>query len=900
MKRTITQLLMLVCIVLCSSMSVNAQVATQRKDAKERIAHRGKKSENLSLPTVKKEIAKAAARANKLAEQQPALSRVRARAEERTDVVLLDSIKDDEYCVHYGYNEMGWLVSEKYYNIEEGVKVFDTEDSYFLEYEFDEQGRCTRYAQFLYNADETKGAEMQRVVVTWKGGNERTEEYFALPEDWDKLEPTASISYDKYGNYSLMVFYDWDDEAKEMIIETYWEMKFKGNAMEYYYDEEGNPDGMDFDEDLVDRLCYYYLEYEVHDYGDEIYYTLYGYKTDEVVDGLTITRSHYEVELDESEGDVIDFAQLDSYWEEPLDKMVYTLTPSRDRYASIYFYEPVKYDEESDNMVDAVVPEGEKKPMTRAAIEMRLYGLYTYEWDEFGRLVKWESRDDEEGDSWTYSCSYRNDKYNKFTFEEYDVLMHDDDGHLGETYGEVCKVIQEALGFYLETIIDEYDAEGRQLHSLANEIYLSDEEVGQDMNGDGIISTERETYKTERWYTYDADSKSYSRITCYDDAEVERYDEIEEMDEENEDQYLEGYREYVGTSKDGPWTLTYENMNVYRVDAMGNIYEMPIAQWSRSYDVDSQTWWGYKYEINDGIITKEYTVDSQTGEFVEPSVDTDTPSNDELQEGELKIDFVENGWEYNGYQYAAYQWDEDLQKEVLKVVDGWMDIRWVGGSGYLAENPVENYKFPVGLYFGGLEMAVSESLNEVKFLNASWNSEENKWMTWGEGTLTGTTYFTNANGQVVEEYNTYTFDGESGRMVMLPEAVVQTIYSFDEQGRLSTIEDGDMVLYYTYLEGYDYVLEAYALDKATNEKVYSCRYFYSNGSYTPPVTQIEKTEAALGTVTISGASVIAEGLITLYNAEGQVVARGNGIVTAPQSGLYIVALGQERIKVCIK
>ena len=173
-------------------------------------------------------------------------------------------------------------------------------------------------------------------------------------------------------------------------------------------------------------------------------------------------------------------------------------------------------------------------------------------------------------------------------------------------------------------------------------------------------------------------------------------------------------------------------------------------------------------------------------------------------------------------------------------------------------------------------------------------------MTWGEGTLTGTTYFTNANGQVVEEYKTYTFDGESGRMVVLPDAVVQTIYSFDEQGRLSTIEDGDMVLYYTYLEGYDYVLEAYALNKATNEKVYSCKYFYSNGSYTPPVTQIEKTEAALGTVTISGASVIAEGLITLYNAEGQVVARGNGIVTAPQSGLYIVAVGQERVKVCIK
>lgn len=898
MKRTITQLLMLVCIVLCSSMSVNAQVATQRKDAKERIAHRGKKSENLSLPTVKKEIAKAAARANKLVEQQPALSRVRARAEERTDVVLLDSIKDDEYCVHYGYNERGWLVSEKYYNIEEGVKVFDTEDSYFLEYEFDEQGRCTRYAQFLYNADETKGAEMQRVVVTWKGGNERTEEYFALAEDFGVLYPTASVSYDKYGNYSLMIFYDWDDDTQQAFVEEYWEMKFKGNVMEYYYDEEGNPDGMDFNEDLFERLCYYYLDYNHRGYDDEAYYTLSGYKTDEVVDGLTITRTYYEVELDESEGDVIDFAQLDSYWGTFEWEEVITLTPSRNRYASHYRYEPVFEEEESDEIADAVVPE-ENKPATRAAAEIEkvLDWCYTFEWDEFERLVKWEAYEGEY--KTTYTCSYYSDKYNEFTFEEYDVNMHDDEGIMGETYGEVYEERLEFFDYYLERVTD-YDTEGRVRHRWMNEVYYSDEEMGKDMNGDGIISTERETDKEETWYTYDADSKSYSEISCDDDAEYWKYDEIDEQDEENDGQYLKGYRVYKGESKDGSWTLTNENLNVFRVDAMGNIYQMPIAQWSRSYDVDSQTWWGYKYEINDGIITKEYTVDSQTGEFVEPSVDTDTPSNDELQEGELKIDFVENGWKYRGYQYAAYQWDEDLQKEVLKVVDGWMDIQWVGGYGYSAENPARNYDFPVGMYF---ESFYKEEVGMVvvTMISAEWNSEENKWMTWGEGSLTGTTYFTNANGQVVEEYKTYTFDGESGRMVVIPDAVVQTIYSFDDQGRLSTIEDGDMVLYYTYLEGYDYLLEAYALDKATNEKVYSCKYFYSNGSYTPPViTQIENTEAALETVTISGASVIAEGLITLYNAEGQVVARGNGIVTAPQSGLYIVAVGQEHVKVCIK
>jgi hypothetical protein len=112
-----------------------------------------------------------------------------------------------------------------------------------LEYEFDELGRCTRYAQFEYNADETKGKETERVIVTWAGAREHTEQYFSLcdedEEGWDGLALIEELSYDKYGNPCMFKEYEWDSESSAMVLDEFMEFKFTANVMEYYYDENG-------------------------------------------------------------------------------------------------------------------------------------------------------------------------------------------------------------------------------------------------------------------------------------------------------------------------------------------------------------------------------------------------------------------------------------------------------------------------------------------------------------------------------------------------------------------------------------------------------------------------------------------------------------------------------------
>ena len=128
------------------------------------------------------------------------------KVSEQKDVVLLDSVISDNRCEYYKYNDYGWLISAKIYEWEDGAMQLDTDESYLLEYTFDEQGRCTYYGEFAYNADGTKGQEITRVETTWTGSRERTEKYYAVPDEWNELEPTAEISYDKFGNYCLMIF----------------------------------------------------------------------------------------------------------------------------------------------------------------------------------------------------------------------------------------------------------------------------------------------------------------------------------------------------------------------------------------------------------------------------------------------------------------------------------------------------------------------------------------------------------------------------------------------------------------------------------------------------------------------------------------------------------------------
>lgn len=904
--KNITRFLMLVCIVLCTSVSAQEQTISHRKSVEERIAEFEKKKEAVLTPSSDLCMMKTAIQTVQAIETQVAKSPIRralqTRAEEGKDIVLLDSVISDTHRAYYEYNEYGWLVAERIYNWSDGRIAFDAEESYCVEYDFDAQGRCTRYAQFLYNGDGSKGLETDRVTVEWTGERAHTERYYYYDDDeeWEGLELVEEIAYDIYGNPCLYKEYDWNSETEKMELDEFLELKFTGCAVVLEYDEDGYE--IEFDEELMARYCCYYVSYDEYD-------GLYAYKIDTKEEGLTTTKTRYTIDLLYSDED-INLDMIDTYWEFAEEEVI-TLTPSRNRYASVYYYDRVGNDVDmpsGDN--DGSVNYEEYAPATRAEVEKVLDASYVFEWDEYERLVKVVNTD-YEGDVETYTCSYYNDYHNVISLAEFEkaLLLHwegmeEDDKCVmeGGFYGQVHKERSESDYGYGERVNDEYDANGNVLHRTYCEIYYSDVEAGKDLNGDGIMSTERSVANYEVWLTYDSDNNMTSYIEYCDTRDASRaYIKYVSVNEKNGNQYLNGWREYEGATKEGTWTLTFEEISVFDTDPAENPNVKAVGGWYRHYDRESQAWYGNKWEIKGGSYV-EYLIDSLTGEF---SITGYAPAtrSDELQEGDHEIYFTEGDWVYRGNKVVGYVYDDEAGTEVLAVIGGFMEIQWIGESNgsYRPEHPAGNYEFPVGPYVGrwGDEIGMSEM--QPNYVIVEWDMEAGRWrVVKSMEAISKTNHYTNEKGQIVNETKTYAFDAESERMVALPD-VDLTIYSFDALNRLCTKEYPTTTVYYIYLnDDCNYLLESYSIDKASGAKYNVCKYYYSNGKYIPPYTNIEEVKATEQAWSVNGTSVIADGDIILYNMSGHAVARGNGVVVAPQNGLYIVKIGGTRAKIVLK
>ena len=901
--KNITRFLMLACMILCTSASVQAQFINHRKSIEERIAVFEKKKEAVLTPSSDQRMMKAAIQTVQALESQATKSPVRRALQTRAegkDIVLLDSVISDTHRAYYEYNEYGWLVAEKIYNWSDGSIAFDTEESYCVEYDFDAQGRYIRYAQFQYNADKTKGQETERVIVEWTGERAHTERYYYYDdgEEWEGLELVEEIAYDVYGNPCLYKEYDWNSEIGKMELDEFLELKFTGCAVVLEYDEDGYE--IEFDEELMARYCCYYVSYDEYD-------GLYAYKIDTKEEGLTTTKTRYTIELYSDEDINLDL--LDTYWEFAEEEVI-TLTPSRNRYASVYYYD------RSDNEVDmpsadndGSVNHEEYAPVARAEVEKVFDALYVFEWDEYERLVKVVNTD-YEGDVETYTCSYINDEYNVITLADFEeaLLLHwegleEDDKCVmeGGFYGQVHKERHESDYGYGERINDEYDANGNVLHRTYCEVYYSDVEAGKDLNGDGIMSAERSVANYEVWLSYDENNNITLYIEYCDTRDAGRaYIKYVSVNEKNGSQYLSGWREYEGATKEGSWTMRWEEISIFDADPAENPNIKAVGGWYRYYDHESQAWYGNKWEMKGGSYV-EYSIDPQTGEFSTTGYAPATRS-DELQEGFYEIYFTEGNWEYRGYKDVGYVYDEEAGTEVLAVIGGFMDIRWIGESNgsYSPSHPDGNYDFPVGPYVGGWGDEIGMGEMQSDYVIVEWDMEVGGWrVAKGMEAISKTNHYTNEQGQIVNETKTYVFDVESERMVALPD-VDLTIYSFDALNRLSTIEHPTHTVHYIYLnDDCNYLAESYSIDKVSGAKYDVCKYYYSNGRYIPPYTDIEEAEVA-NTWVVNGTSVVADGMITLYNMNGQVVVVGNGVVVAPQSGLYIVEVGGTRAKIRIK
>ena len=219
------------------------------------------------------------------------------------DVIHLDSVISEQERIYYTYNEFGYLTSQKTYCLEEDTWTFQTDESesFLAEYTFDEQNRCVDYSHYVYSADGSKGTKTEQIVVTYFD-DKRSEMYYYMDEDVMVLALEEEITYDRFGNPTIMKAYSFDEEARISRLEDYTEMRFTGCCISYDECENGNYE-LELDEDLFDEHCYYNVVW------DADYNQLEGFKFERDENGNLVFYIIEENDFPESE-----LGNIDNYW----------------------------------------------------------------------------------------------------------------------------------------------------------------------------------------------------------------------------------------------------------------------------------------------------------------------------------------------------------------------------------------------------------------------------------------------------------------------------------------------------------------------------------------------------------------------------------------------------------
>lgn len=220
------------------------------------------------------------------------------------DVIHLDSVISEQERVYYTYNEFGYLASQKTYRLEDGniwTLQTDERDSFLSEYTFDEQNRCVDYSRYKYTPNETKGVKVEQITVAYFN-DMRCEKYYYMDEEISVLALEEEITYDRFGNPTIMKEYTFDEETRTSRLYGYVEMRFTGCCISYDECENGNYE-LELDEDLFDEHCYYNVVW------DADYNQLEGFKFERDENGNLVFYIIEESDFPESE-----LGNIDNYW----------------------------------------------------------------------------------------------------------------------------------------------------------------------------------------------------------------------------------------------------------------------------------------------------------------------------------------------------------------------------------------------------------------------------------------------------------------------------------------------------------------------------------------------------------------------------------------------------------
>lgn len=449
----------------------------------------------------------------------------------------------------YTYDEHGYLTS-KLCRYSDGT--YDAHDSYYVDYAFDAQGRCTLRSKSVCQANGQRGEETERTEAFY---DHEGYYYYEIRYEWNEGQRYAAeeIGYDRWMNPVYGIGREYDGDRLDVVYVA--RQKFTGRA---YAQKEGSLE-LVMHHRLVSSVMY------DKEPGEEKY-EAWGERREVTTQGDRVVTTYYELEADDVSLD----DDLTPYWTEE-HQLEWQLNAAHTRPLSMRYrykdYAGAEWTDRPDQSVDFAWDDKDRLVGVSAA-DGSWEATYTYA-DGLAKDVPLQKLlDVEDSDSWSDSGieGYEGD------------LLYNWFGRLA-TY----KFRSKWEGESLDVTIDQWDEAGRFTHAIQSAAEGDD----------------------ESWWKYRADGKVSEIIWAGDeedqyDKEVWVYDRwgiVSRLDY------------YVADSFDGPWVKVDDSdddsyySRRHRIRKAYDWNEYQEGKWWVRKEVETDDDGNILY----GTITKEWT-----------------------------------------------------------------------------------------------------------------------------------------------------------------------------------------------------------------------------------------------------------------------------------------------------
>ena len=446
----------------------------------------------------------------------------------RDSIVGRDADGQISFKTSYTYDGHGYLTS-KLKQYADGT--FDTDEGFFVDYEFDAQDRPTSRVKRLCSDVGTRGAETERVEASYgTNGYYYYERQYATSSDGSRFVELET-GYDEWLNPVFKV--ERGEEDGRIVVIDSLRQQFTGRA----YIE--NKYGLELE---FENRCVYSIEFS-HGYNSGRY-RVHGYRREAGFDGDYYRATEYGLDLD-YDNEYPLWYDISGHWV-PERQYEWQLNEAHTRPLSMRVkrYENNKWQFYEDQWIDFVWDTKDRLQQALFNLDHSVTLSYTYADDEAYHVELEKILEIEDTDSWEDGGmdEYSGDLiWNWFGRVQ---KMHFVDSN---DYGDYYYDEQD-----MEATVDTWDNDGRISHLSMSETWKAG-----DWNYDGHITGQEAygiTFRNDIWFTYREDGKVTTLIQNeWGDSDPTEQWYVKSIYDYDRWGYITGYTHYRSDSPEGPW-----------------------------------------------------------------------------------------------------------------------------------------------------------------------------------------------------------------------------------------------------------------------------------------------------------------------------------------------------------